>query len=268
MKIIRNFALYATVVLTANSCAPIFFDPDPYIVNTDRQKENFYYTPPAQNILLLTSKNDLKISFEASTGDRQTGINLHTAFMPGKNMGLMFNMGGYKDDQGNLVKLNHTELGLGYTKQISSSFRAETYGGTGFGRIKNTHHTGNSEIRTNYFFFQPVIALQKEKGYSHIGLSSRIAFTHFSIKDTAFDGSREPIVAEQFTGLINQPTHVIWEPGIVMQAGWKNFLFHGSYFVSKDLTNKDLIRAGNVFSFGLVLRLNTTQKKPKEEEEK
>jgi hypothetical protein len=239
---------------------------DPYLVSETRQKENFYYIPSAQNTPLHSQKNDLNFSLMGTSDSKYSGGDVQASYMPGKQVGIMASYSfarsnyGYSGNSGN-TKYNRFELGSGFVTELSKNWHFETYAGFGNGKILNTHHTGNSKISLTHFFLQPTIAVSNENKKIQLGFVSKFSGVNFNVADTLYSTGREPFTTSQIESLYAKPFHIIWEPGFVFRAGWKNFQFHTGYSLSTDLTNPDLYKANNNFSMGISFRINTVDKK-------
>jgi hypothetical protein len=252
----------AAVCFFLSSCYPASVSTDPYIVTESRQKENIYYIPSAPNVPLLTEKNDINFNVIRVSESKFSGFDIQAAYLPTKHAGVTgsysvaHNGGGTPD----YMKYNRFELGAGYVTQFSRSLHFETYAGIGSGKITNWHYTGHSLINLTHFFLQPAIAVNNKSKIVQLSFVSRFTGVSFNVKDTSFSTARELFSTGQIKGLYEDPFHVLWEPGLIFRAGWKNFLFHAGYSFSTDLTNPDLYRAKGIFSAGFSLRFNTTKR--------
>ena len=242
------------------SCVPYPID-DPYYVDPERQKENVYYVPTTPNTPLLSKKQDLNFTVSRSSNTKFTGIELQTAFLPTDHLGIIASYASMNNDFGSgaFMNYNHFEGGAGYIKEISPIYHFEAYVGAGTGKIHNEHHTGSSNIGITNFFVQPTFALTSKDKNIMLGFTSRFAGVHFNVMDTSFNTDRENFSGSQINSLYAKPFHMMWEPGITLKAGWKNFMFQSSYFYSADLTNPDLYRVKGNFSIGIALRFNLTE---------
>lgn len=241
------------------SCYPSGIPVDPYIVDESRQKENMYYVPSAPNAPLLSEKNDLNFNVVSTTGSKFTGVEIQTAYLPSKHVGIA---GSYSHaGNGSEMKSNRFELGSGYVTKFAKDWHFETYAGFGNGKISNSHYTGSSKLNLTHFFLQPAISISNKKKTVQFGLISRFEGVNFKVTDTLFNNDREPFSTDQVRSLYDQPFHVMWQPGLLFHFGWKNFQLHTGYSFSADLTNPDLYRAKDNFSFGLSLRFNTSEKR-------
>lgn len=252
--------LLAQVTFSLSSCYPTGPAADPYYIPESRQKENYYYIPSASNTPLLSKQGDLNLSILRSAASKLAGSEVQASFMPAKHIGIM---GGYSfaGTQGDnkYVKYHRFEAGAGYVTSLSKNFHFETYGGIGNGKILNMHATGTSKINLTHFFLQPAISISKKENIQFAFVSK---FSGVSFKvDTAFSTDRESFSAGQVKSLYDKPFHIIWEPGFVFRAGWKNFQFHAGYTFSTDITNSNTYKPDGNFAAGICIRLNTIEKK-------
>ena len=263
----KNISLYvvAASALTAlfTSCytGPVY---DPYIVEQSRQEENLYYVPSAPNTQLLSEKNDLDFNLTTTGGTKFSGVEMQASYLPAKHIGIIgsYSSSHNKDGEENYMTYHRVEGGIGYVTKLSKSWHFETYAGLGTGNINNSHATGSSKIDLTHYFVQPGIAVSNPKKTVQLGFVSKFSGVDFKV-DTAFDNAREPYSTSEAKSLYDKSFHIMWEPGLVFRFGWKNFMFHTSYFVSSDLTNSSLHRATDIFSIGGSLRLNTSSKNEK-----
>jgi hypothetical protein len=234
---------------------------DPYVVPESRQKENVYYVPSSPNTQLLSEKNDVDFNVVASASSKFSGVEMQGSFLPAKHIGLIaaYSSGKNDDGSGTYMRFDKFEGGVGYVTKLSRGWHFETYGGIGTGKIDNIHATGNSTTNLTNFFIQPAFGVSNKKQTVQFGIVSKFSGVNFKI-DSAFDNAREPYSTSQVIGLHDQPFHVMWEPGLILRVGWKNFLFHTSYSVSADLTNSQLHRATDNFSIGGSVRFNASKK--------
>ena len=240
-----------------------YFGPisDPYYVPESRQQENVYYVPSSPNTQLLSEKNDIGFDLVASGGSKFSGVETQASFLPAKHVGLIAGYSSGKNDDGSntYMKFHKFEGGVGYVTNLSKGWHFETYGGVGTGKIDNFHATGNSKVNLTNFFIQPAFAVSNKRKTVQFGIVSKFSGVNFKV-DTTFDNARELYSTSQVISLHDQPFHIMWEPGLVFQFGWKSFLFHTSYSLSADLTNSQLHRATDNFSIGGALRFNASKK--------
>jgi hypothetical protein len=250
-------ALVAGITLLG-SCTPYPSAP-PDIVDEWRQKENIYYVPSAPNTQLLSEKNDVSLNVLASASNKFTGFETQASYLPAKHVGLIAGYSSGKNEAAETyMRFHKFEAGAGYVAALSKVWHFETYGGFGSGTIDNMHATGSSDIHLTSFFIQPAVAASNAKKTVQFGIVSKFSGVNFKV-DTAFNNAKEPYCTSQLIGLYNQPFHIMWEPGLILRVGWKNFLFHTSYSASADLTNSQLHRATDNFAIGVSVRFNASK---------
>jgi hypothetical protein len=250
------------ICMLLNSCYTGPLVTDPYRVDESRQKENFYYVPSAPNSPLLTEKNDMNLNLVRSSSSKFAGFDIQGAYLPGKHVGIIAGYSLAESDGGYPYNMRYHRLegGAGYILLLKNGWHLETYAGLGTGKVTNYHHTGFSKTDLTHFFIQPAFGFNNEKKTVQLGFVSRFAGVNFSVTDTSIDTGREALSAQQLKNLQDKPFHVVWEPGLVFRAGWKNVLFNLGYTYSTDLTDSKLYRANSNFSFGFSLRFNTSGK--------
>ena len=263
MKQIHSLFIWAYFItikgIFLSSCVPGNIIPDPYIVNEDRQKENFYYTPATPNTPLLSEINDLNFNLMYSSLESEVkGAEIQAAYLPWKHVGIScdFSFFNSKNSGSANSKFNRFELASGYVTKFSRGGLFETYAGLGSGKFTNYHYTGSSRINLTHFFIQPAIGYINDRKTIQVAFSSRMTAVNFSVKDTLFNTEREPFSAAQLNSLYDKPFHLMWEPGLIFRFGWETFMFHTSLTFSSDLTNPDLHRTKTNLALGGYLRFN------------
>lgn len=251
--------IIVTCVVLLDCCTP-YPTAGPDLVPEWRQKENVYYVPSSPNTQLLTEKNDIGFDVLASAGESFSGVEMQASYLPAKHVGIVAAYSSGKNDAGEVfMRYHNVEGGVGYITKLSGGWHFETYGGVGTGKVDNNHASGTSKTNLTNFFIQPAFVISNQKKTLQFGIVSKFSGVNFKV-DTAFDNAREPFNTRQVISLTDQPFHVMWEPGLVLRIGWKNFMFQTSYSGSADLTNSDLHRSTNNFSIGGALRLNASKK--------
>lgn len=229
----RTFLL-ATYLLALSSCT------------------HYYYGPNSSNTPLL-SENEAKINAQIAVSDEFSAFELQSAFAVSKHFGGMINFikGGGDDDNslypdGDEGKATYIEAGAGYFTAIRNSpFIFETYGGVGTGGISNNFGAqGRANVVFTKFFAQPNLGI-KVKGFE-FGLSSRFSYVQHKLKYSTTSNN-------DVNHLEEHPKSFLWEPGIVLRAGGKNFLVQLQYTASTNITNPDLVQEKGIFNFGFCL---------------
>lgn len=245
-----------TVMFSICSCYVTNGPYEPYIVPSDRQKDNSYHSPSIVNAPLLSQKNDASLALHFAFLSQHTGVDVQAAFIPVNHLGLQASFRSYKqkgEDIGGKIESFH--VGAGYVKDWGN-YLFETYGGIGGGNTSNVHHTGISDIHFTSYYLQPAFGFQTKNKQTQFALFAKLSPTKFEIRDTTFAGEREPIVARQFAILAENPNRLFLEPGFIFRTGGENIMFQTAFSYASLLSGEEFIRDKTNFSIGLVLRFN------------
>lgn len=260
--LLRACIIPAMVICGLSSCeAPGSLTSD--IAPLDRQKENFFYVPSTPNTRFSNEKNDFTFDVQRTSGSRYNGVNVQASYLPSEHLGIIGGYSSAKNKGGGLpdfMTYRHFEIGAGYISKFSTGWHFENYIGAGRGNLKNFHYSGTSTVKSTRVFVQPAIAYTSSKNTISVGLASRISGVNFSLSQMQFDTSREPHTWDQLNAIIGQPFHIIWEPGLIMNAGWKNFKFNAGYTVAKDLTSSHFEIPSSNLTLGVSIQLNAGKK--------
>jgi hypothetical protein len=247
---------FGLFLISFYSCGTIPMDP--YIVDTDRQRENSYHAPAVLHAPLMSQKNDLRLAAHYAFLTRHKGLDIQSAFSPIKHLGLQASYRHYSQ-KGEVEdgKIESYELGAGNVKEWGI-FLFETYAGIGGGNLQNLHHTGQSDIRYTNYYIQPAIAIQTKDRLTQFALIAKLSPTKFDVRNTSFNRDREPFVASQIDILSRQPDRLFIEPGFVFRSGWDQVQVQTALSFPSNLRGDDFLRDKTNFSIGLVLRLNAS----------
>ena len=211
----------------------------------------YVYSPPAQNVPLLTEKNDSKLGILYSSnagGDEEifnyskaksNGLDVHAAYAVSNHLALQFNYFHRKELNGDalgntpsLIKYNRnlTEGGIGYYTAVNNKknlfFQAFAGAGAGKFSFKDFKLNGaNYEYRNFHqadvtkIFLQPAIMYRNEKMMG-LALSSRFSFVNYHNIKTDYDSSE--LALYELTSL-KDGTVVFWEPSMVYAQGLNKF---------------------------------------------
>lgn len=265
---------YSAVV----ACVAILFtgcyvaDPvyDPVIVDNSRQKNNYYYVSSPAYSPLLDTKGSVDLTSSFSIGQSFTGGTIQVATMATNNIGIMAGFFGassnkldsrYNHPANFISKMYKVEAGAGYVKSLKQTALFEVYAGIAGGRYTNNLHTGNSRIDNFMWFVQPAITYNAPSRICQIGFISRFAGVNFKMNRASYDTDREPFTTAQIQLLREQPTHLMWEPAIIVRAGGKRIQVFSSFGFTANLTNSDLHQVNQNFTIGFSARLFPPVKK-------
>lgn len=262
MRTINLAPLVAILALTVGSCGPGAEIQQPFLAPIERQNDNFFYVPSTPNTRFDKEKNDFSFNVDHSSGSRYNGLEIQAGFVPAKHLGIIagYNSARNKGGGDKFMTYHQFELGAGYIAKLPDRLHFENYMGWGSGVIDNSHYSGRSSLKSNRYFIQPGLAYTSVNNTFSVGIASRFSAMKFSQHENTFDPEREPTTAARLDALLSKGTHVLWEPGLRMNAGWKNFKFNAGYTLSKDLsTSKVEFPSGNI-TVGATVQLNTSKK--------
>ncbi|MEO8765918.1 MAG: hypothetical protein ABI416_16575 [Ginsengibacter sp.] len=209
----------------------------------------YIYSPPTQNIPLLTKKNDLQVSgFYAGSlntfkekGNYNRGFDLHSAWAVSNHFAIMLNEsarweknGGndsfFPNDSSHLsYKRNFTEAGAGYFTSPAENIdlQFQLFAGAAFGasKIYDDFVSNNVTVkkyhysRVTKFFIQPAVTYSLFKN-SSTGLSLRftaVSFTHIRTNYT-FEELDNYILDS-----IGVTPVFFWEPAVDYTVSFRKF---------------------------------------------
>jgi hypothetical protein len=170
----------------------------------------------------------------------------------------------YVKSSGNLI-----EFGAGYYQNLGTDFIFETYGLIGFGGLKYEEENGYNSFYSsdsNYGNISASIfrlALQPSISYSSkyftASFSSRIATLNYSNITGDYRYFDEGYY--YWTDYLKaNNSHLLFEPGLTIQAGFKNLKIQLQYVYSYNLTESDFTQDHELLSIALKLDVNTKKK--------
>ncbi len=225
---------------------------------------HYYYGPNSNNTPLLSEK-EAKLNMQFAAADAFKAFEFQSAFAVSKHFGGMINFiaGGENDNDalfgsdGDKGSAKYIEVGAGYFRPLGQTpWIFETYGGIGTGVIKNNFGSqGRANVTFSKLFIQPNLGV-KVKGFE-FGLSSRFSLVHHKLKYSTI-----PEEDQDLLNLLEHPNSFLWEPGMVMRAGGKNFLVQLQYTYSFNITNPDLVQEPGIFNIGFCIPIHYTTSVP------
>jgi hypothetical protein len=258
-QMFMRILIYPAILCCLVSCGGY----QPYYVPVDRQRENTYYHPVSANALAVSKKNDISLNLWGGVETTE----VQAAVMVSDNFALsasyMFDER-YPSTDANVNPKPSSQhfgsLSTGYIKQLHGNIQFETYAGIGLGKLHNRHFTGTSDTRITQFYLQPAIGLFNENRTMMAGFVSKFAFTSLKLEDFSIIPDRESYSMAQLNSIRDKPSHFFWEPGILLKAGWKIFMFSGTFTYSVDLSGNKIERTKYIFGTGFTVRLNASKK--------
>lgn len=200
--------------LTLAGCSPVF------------------YTPPSQNVPLLTDKHELTASSSFVESESTGGMDVKVAYAVTPHVGIVAGGNGYfpasdsksnSSGSGGLV-----EAGAGYFTTVSKKFVFETYGLLGYGWMKNRFPQSvdrnpetDGKINANLFSIAAQPSFGFKTRYFEAALSVKsgfITYTHIggNLIEQNADQSAE---SSQQQYLADHKNNFMLEPAITLRGG-------------------------------------------------
>jgi len=248
------------------------------------------YSPAAQNIPVLVTRGDSKLSAAFSTNlskgytannrlneTKNRGFDLQGAYAVTNHFAIAANYyhrnesnNGSKTvgrlDSANIrYKRQLTELAVGYFTPLEKSklFMFQLFGGIGRGQFSftdvgkdrsNIDYSRKHQAQVTKFYFQPALMLQS-KGNFAVSFSSRFSFLKFSNIKTDYTATE---LSNYQLDSLTYGTRNFWEPAFTNSFGFKKLpgiLFEYQIGTSILLNNRPINHRAFNFSFALVLDL-------------
>ena len=215
---------------------------------------HYYYAPNAHNVPLFKEKGETNIIAAISGGEEFSGIEVQFASAVTENIGVMANFitasGG--DDEYGSGKGFLFELGAGYYKPLGQKFVFETYGGAGFGSVKNEYSSGDSKAKFTRLFIQPNIGF-KTRGFE-VAFSTRFAgLNYHSVNYSRLEESYD---LDDLEFIKNNKFSFLFEPSLTIRGGWEGFKVQLQYVLSENLNNKNLAQEVSNFNIGMFIDIS------------
>ena len=241
---------------------------------------HYYYAPNAANIPMFKEKN----TFKGKAGyswDNYKGADIQMAYSASKNIGIMVNTffaGKTEQVQENSSssatheesgKGSYIEIGAGYYKPLGEKkvWIFETYAGAGVGGENHTYaRNETANLHLNKFFIQPSIGYNSKSGHVEVGLSSRFSALNLKVKNSSltfdtnqFDTNQDE--KNNLDGIVSHPSSFLWEPSLIVGAGWESFKFYLQLTSSNNLNNTYLMMDDLNVSLGIKFAIKSNQTK-------
>jgi hypothetical protein len=204
----------------------------------------YYYAPNSHNVPLFKEKNEVRADIKGTIGDDFNGFEAQAAYSITDNVAVMGNYimgkGGTSSDLNGRWGRGHlVEGGAGYYKEIVKDLVFESYGGVGFGRVKNHHYEGGYAGSSTHNLFR--VFLQPQIGYASnvfdAAFSTRFGLLRFNQSQNSNSAYYTPSVMSQLSYINANPNSIMAEPAITMRLGWKYVKLQLQATASYNLSN-------------------------------
>jgi hypothetical protein len=224
-----------------------------------------YYAPNAQNVPLFTERNQANASLGYRIGGYSRGWDIQSAYSVTDHVGMMVNYSHfsarYDEDEDAFLITNDghfrgdiVEFGFGYFRPFAEELVFETYGGVGWGAVKNEFSDYishlESEIYFNRYYIQPAI------GWVHkninIAFSTRVCLLNYT--KFLLENNQNQYTMFDLVGTNRNPSW-LFEPAFTFRAGGNIAKFQIQTCVSFPLDNPDANFDKLSFSLGVVFTI-------------
>jgi len=227
---------------------------------------HYYYAPNAANIPLFKEKNTFKGKAGIGGGNNYTGGDIQLAYSAGKNIGIILNSffaGKTEQVQENTYsstthqefgKGSYYETGIGYYKPLGEkkAWIFETYAGAGTGSENHLYYSlETSKLKITKYFLQPSIGYSSPNETFEIAIGSRFSGLNLKINQNNVSFANNQKSKEELDSISIHPSSILWEPSIMVAAGWPNFKIFVQLTKAENLTNSYLLEDNENFNVGL-----------------
>lgn len=191
---------------------------------------HYYYAPSSNNVPLFKEKNEGRIQASYVSTETQgnenpaNGFELQSAYAIGNKTALQFNLFHVSEteDEGSGAG-TYAEAAYGYFKAFGARrhWVFETYGGLGYGGVKNEFGYGEvAKTSILKFFGQPSFGYTSK--YFDMALSSKFSLASLGYVNSSLSKDNNPADYDYVESLRGGKSHFLWEPGLMLRGGLPN----------------------------------------------
>lgn len=239
---------------------------------------HYYYAPNEANIPLFKEKNTFKGKAGFGGGNNYNGGDIQLAYSASKKIGIIvnsffagkkeqvdenFSTGATQEESG---KGSYVEVGAGYYKAFGEKklWIFETYGGAGVGGENHVYNSlETSKLNITKYFIQPSIGYSSHRGTFEIAVGSRFCGLNLKINQSNVSMANNQPSKRDLDYISIHPSSFLWEPSIMVAAGWPNFKFYFQLTTSHNLTNPNLAQDNSDANLGIKFTLKNNPKNNK-----
>jgi hypothetical protein len=142
------------------------------------------------------------------------------------------------------------EVGAGYYLPFQGKFVFETYGGVGWGGVKNEYESNlESKLNYNRYFIQPSCGYYNK----HINLIFSLRFSGIDYNRIKYDPGIDVSDSYDLEYIIDYPFALYIEPAFTFRAGGEKLKFQFQVVVSDNLNTPDLVYEPLCITTGLIV---------------
>ncbi len=222
---------------------------------------SLYYAPNSQNVPMFKEKNETEASLAFQFGTLTLGCDVDMAYSFTNHFGMMVNYNHWGAKKRSLLpnsdieyeisgKNDLIEVGAGYYLSFQGKFVFETYGGVGWGGVKNEYESHlESKLNYNRYFIQPSCGYYNK----HINLIFSLRFSGIDYNRIKYDPGIDVSDSYDLEYIIDYPFALYIEPAFTFRAGGEKLKFQFQVVVSDNLNTPDLIYEPLCITTGLIV---------------
>jgi hypothetical protein len=237
---------------------------------------HYYYAPNAANIPLFKEKNTFKGKAGIGGGDGYTGGDIQLGYSVTPKIAIMLNS--FFAGKSEAVQDNYStnasheesgngsyfELGAGYYNAFGTNkmWVFETYAGAGIGsEMQVYNYNETAKLGISKYFIQPSFGYSSKKQTFEIALGSRFCSLHLKINQNNVSSGDNADNKKVLDTIGIHPSSILWEPSIMIAAGWNGFKFFLQRTTSQNLSNRYLPQENENFIIGIKFTIDNNTKR-------
>ena len=216
MNKLAYFSIVGLLISSVYSCSPVV------------------YSTTGQVVPLFREQGEATVSGGFSTAEDAQGFHVQAAGSVSDHFALLTSVYAMSNDNSSsdnwTGKGTYFEVGGGHFGSFGSNntFIYETFAGVGFGGIRNSYQDQKLDVNFIKPFIQPSIGISQK--WVDIALTPRFGLVSYTDHSIQTNDASYRTAAENYFN--DQGTTFVFEPGMTVRAGYKNFKLQLQFNVS------------------------------------
>ena len=222
-----------------------------------------YYATNSHQVPMFQEKDDAHLNLNFISGSQYAGLEIQGAYALTNRIAARASHtsgSGSGAITGPMVSTTtaegegkYTEFGLGYFRPLSNGFTVESFGGWGFGRIRNFYAGGGfSDIKYHKTYIQPAIGYNTR--WAELIFSYRIGFLqYYQLRQNAIVSNEHSADLDQ---IANDSQAVLSEYAVTVRAQFSFYKLHFQFGKAAAINRPELPMDDLTVNIGLTLELH------------
>jgi len=222
---------------------------------------SLYYAPNSQNVPMFKEKNETEASLAFQIGTLTVGCDVDMAYSFTNHFGMIVNYNHWGAKKRSLLpnsdieyeisgKNDLIEVGAGFYLPFQGKFVFETYGGVGWGGVKNEYESNlESKLNYNRYFIQPSCGYYNKK----VNLIFSLRFSGIDYNRIKYDPGIDESDKYDLEYIIDYPLSFYIEPAITFRVGSEKFKWQVQIVYSDNLNTPELVYEPLCITTGLIV---------------